>query len=268
MRSWDTMTVKQFSQMTGVSQYTLRYYDHIGLFSPEGRGENQYRYYIPRQSVTLKYINTLVNLGVPLAKIKELAKRRTPDDLRAMLRNQARILDNELYRLQGAYQVINERLLYMEEGMLADLDDITVEERERTPVILGPVNNWAASDSVYEPLTDFHDYAAQNGVNPGYPIGGYFDSAAGFFKNPGQPSRFISMNPHGGSEIAAGNYLVAYKTGFYGKAGDAAERISSFIKERRYELKGPVYEIYLLDEICVSEPDRYVSQILVAAAPR
>ena len=40
------MTIKEFSNITGIKSQTLRYYDQIGLFSPEHRGENGYRYYV------------------------------------------------------------------------------------------------------------------------------------------------------------------------------------------------------------------------------
>ena len=39
------MTVKQVSELTGVSIRTLRYYDKIGLLSPSDHTEGGYRLY-------------------------------------------------------------------------------------------------------------------------------------------------------------------------------------------------------------------------------
>jgi DNA-binding transcriptional MerR regulator len=38
-------TVKQLSDLAGVSVRTLHYYDEIGLLAPAQVGENSYRYY-------------------------------------------------------------------------------------------------------------------------------------------------------------------------------------------------------------------------------
>ena len=39
------MTIKEMSELTGVSARALRYYDEIGLFHPNGRSEAGYRLY-------------------------------------------------------------------------------------------------------------------------------------------------------------------------------------------------------------------------------
>ena len=39
------MSIKEFSRLTGISRELLRFYDKIGLLTPESRGENNYRYY-------------------------------------------------------------------------------------------------------------------------------------------------------------------------------------------------------------------------------
>ena len=39
------LTTSQFAAIHQVNPRTLHYYDSVGLFSPERKGENQYRYY-------------------------------------------------------------------------------------------------------------------------------------------------------------------------------------------------------------------------------
>ena len=38
-------TTGQFAKLNGINKRTLHYYDEIGLFCPECKGENGYRYY-------------------------------------------------------------------------------------------------------------------------------------------------------------------------------------------------------------------------------
>lgn len=38
-------TTGEFAKIVGVSKHTLFHYDKLGIFSPELKGENEYRYY-------------------------------------------------------------------------------------------------------------------------------------------------------------------------------------------------------------------------------
>ena len=45
------LTTAQFAKLHNVNKRTLHYYDAIGLFSPNTKGENGYRYYDLSQSL-------------------------------------------------------------------------------------------------------------------------------------------------------------------------------------------------------------------------
>ena len=63
------ITTGEFARLLGVSKHTLFYYDKIGLFSPEVKGENDYRYYSFSQVEVFEIITTLRDLEVPLSDI-------------------------------------------------------------------------------------------------------------------------------------------------------------------------------------------------------
>ncbi|MDB2120430.1 MerR family DNA-binding transcriptional regulator [Clostridium paraputrificum] len=42
MKDGSNMQIKEFSALTGIKRENLRYYDQIGLLSPEFRGKNGY----------------------------------------------------------------------------------------------------------------------------------------------------------------------------------------------------------------------------------
>ena len=50
------LTTSQFAKIHGVNKRTLHYYDDIGLFSPNKKGDNGYRYYDISQSIDFEYI--------------------------------------------------------------------------------------------------------------------------------------------------------------------------------------------------------------------
>ena len=61
-------TTGQFAKLNGVNKRTLHYYDEIGLFSPEIKGENGYRYYTCFQTVQLELILILRKIGLDVYK--------------------------------------------------------------------------------------------------------------------------------------------------------------------------------------------------------
>ena len=65
-------TVNKLASLSGVSAQTLRYYDEIGLLSPERSSENDYRIYKDEQVDLLQQILFYRELGVGLDEIKSI----------------------------------------------------------------------------------------------------------------------------------------------------------------------------------------------------
>lgn len=66
------MTIKEISELTGVSTRTLRYYDSIGLFDPTEKSESGYRLYDEKVLEVLQQILYFRELDFPLKTIKKI----------------------------------------------------------------------------------------------------------------------------------------------------------------------------------------------------
>ena len=73
------MSIKEFSRLTGINRELLRFYDNIGLLTPEYRGENSYRYYGFRQIELANLISGLRSIDVGLEDIKSYLGERSPE---------------------------------------------------------------------------------------------------------------------------------------------------------------------------------------------
>lgn len=73
------MTIKEMSELTGVSARALRYYDEIGLFHPNGRSEAGYRLYDEKELEVLRQILYFRELDIPLRTIKEIIENPALD---------------------------------------------------------------------------------------------------------------------------------------------------------------------------------------------
>lgn len=101
-------TVKEISELTGISARTLHYYDEIGLFVPTSKSEAGYRLYDDRALETLQQILFFREFDIPLKKIK--AVMENPD------------LDrNQILQMQRKMLVAKKERM---ERLIASIDDI------------------------------------------------------------------------------------------------------------------------------------------------
>ena len=263
------LSIKDFSEMSGLEQSTLRYWDDIGLFSPAHRNpDNSYRYYSPEQIVLVNFIKVLSSLHIPLKVIAKVSENRTPEDILKLMEQQETILDKEITRLHEAHSTIHTLRDVIRQGLeVQDPEHISVQRLVSMPIALGPPNEPWEECNFYQSLLRYYQYAKVNRFNTNNPIGGYYKSMEHFLSAPSVPSRFFSVDPRGNDERAAGQYLVGYAQGYYGKLSEAAQRLDEFAAQQDLHLHGPVYVLYLRDEISVKDTADYLAQICVALEP-
>ncbi|MCE3261227.1 MAG: Transcriptional regulator MerR family [Pseudoduganella sp.] len=105
-------TVKQLSDMTGVTGRTLRYYDSIGLLKPSRLGDNGYRYYNEEALLRLQQILFYREMDVPLAAICDIMSQPGFDVL-AALQSHKRALATRLAQLQGLISTVDRTILHL-----------------------------------------------------------------------------------------------------------------------------------------------------------
>jgi len=283
------LTIKEFSHFSGIEQTTLRYWDEIELFSPIKRDpENNYRYYIPEQIITVKFISVLSSLNFPLKTISGVSDTRTPESIVRIIEEKEKELDMEMKRLRECYSIIHARLELIrygirlakgykavdgvrldnwnddDEGVDIDENKISVLKRLEKSYILGELNEYAEGEEWYDPFMRFCHSAPEHRINLHYPIGGYHENMDHYLKEPGRPSRFFSLDPTGNRKRTAGDYLIGFKRGYYGDMGDLPERMSKYARDNKLTIHGPVYVLYLYDEVCMKNPSEYLAQISIA----
>ena len=112
------LTIKDFSHFSGIEQTTLRYWDEIGLFSPIKRDpENNYRYYVPEQIITVKFISILSSLNFPLKTISGISETRSPESIVRLIEQKELEMDMEMKRLRECYSIVHARLELIRYGL-------------------------------------------------------------------------------------------------------------------------------------------------------
>jgi hypothetical protein len=208
----------------------------------------------------------LIKVGVPLDTIKAMSKNRTPQSVLALLTQQENKLDAQLHDLQTAYAIIHTYRNTIQAGIAARDHDIAVQVLDEAPLTLGQVTDFSNAGTFYAPFIQFCATAHEHKINLHYPIGGYYEDIQVFLHTPSQPTRFFSLDPHGNSTRKAGKYLIAYNTGYYGEFGDLPQRLAAYARTHGLSFRGPLYIIYLLDEISMADHTQYLSQSVVGVS--
>lgn len=108
----ENWTVKQVSQLTGLTVRTLHHYDQIGLLKPVFVAENGYRYYNQENLARLQEILLFRELDFPLKDIQQLLDV-TEVNRQQVLRDHITLLELKRERLD---RIINHARLLTEKG--------------------------------------------------------------------------------------------------------------------------------------------------------
>ena len=100
-------TVKDVSEISGVSIRTLRYYDEIGLLKPTELSNAGYRLYDNKALERLQEIMFFKELEIPLEDIKKIMDSPNYDKEQALL-TQKNLLEQKRNRLNGIIELISD----------------------------------------------------------------------------------------------------------------------------------------------------------------
>jgi DNA-binding transcriptional MerR regulator len=119
-----------FSQLTGVTIKTLRYYDRMGLLKPaEVDRFTGYRYYTVAQIDRLNRILALKDLGLSLDEIKRvLCENPSPAEIRGMLRLKQAQLRQSIDEEQARLERVEARLRLIEREGQMPIHEVVIRD--------------------------------------------------------------------------------------------------------------------------------------------
>lgn len=258
-----TLSIKEFEQRTGISAYTLRYFDKIGLLLPR-RDMNGYRMYTIAQIAIAEMIMILQRANVPNKNIKRLLQQYSNGNTIAELRLHEAGLAAEIAALQKTRQQLQEHIamLDMIQSIRPRLDRPFIAEFPERPVgvltcdsddildFFGGVAE-AVNDSAWYlkqeygfilPLTDI-----QSG---GYPLRQMFSN------HPDLQKLYPDV-------ISAGRYLTMYAAGSL-ENNMRVHSLLDYARSAGYSIEGHIYIENVSGPVIESEKKNFLVRISVA----
>lgn len=110
-------SIGEFSEITGISIHTLRYYEKEKLIMPNRKGSGRRRCYTDSDVTWIAFIKRLKDTGMPIKRIQEYAAYRAQGDntlqnrLEMLVKHRILLLD-EIAAMQENLSKLNDKIDY------------------------------------------------------------------------------------------------------------------------------------------------------------
>ena len=257
------LTTAQFANLHKVNKRTLHYYDNIGLFSPNTKGENGYRYYDLSQSLDFEYILMLRDLNMSIEEIEEYTKNRTPEKFMNLANAEEFKIDNQIKRLKYIKKAIQTKKKQIELSSTLKEETIEIIKCKEEKLLFLPYD--FCDDDISSTFSYMKDFWSTEQIRMG--VGGLISVekilANDFSKYDGiytsalrdVPAKHIFHKPQG-------DYLCYYHKGKWETLPFAYQKITSYAKANNLKLTGYAYETGL-NEFAITKEEDYITKIVL-----
>ena len=261
------LTTGEFAKIAGVTKHTLFHYDKIGLFAPEIKLENDYRYYAVYQLELFEAICILKELGMSLADIKHYIEHKSAETLLHLLEKEELILQNKMKRLRESEKWIQEKKKQLKWIERAEIQEVKLESRSKKYYLQTrseASDDKSLSKRIGELINKYHEIGTKTSYRISY-VQYEEDIEKGIFDNYHEVVLMMDHRPKGVKcQIKeAGDYLIAYHKGHWKFIGEAYKRLRDYAKQHQFKLEPCYYETGIVDELVTSGYDNYVTEIQV-----
>ena len=263
-------SIGEVSKLCNVSKKALRFYDEIGIISPDVVTSNHYRYYSRRSLLDLTIVKYYKQMGF---KLEEMRSLLSSEEYRIMergflqkiseLQEEQREVRVKLTSVADWYRLLVEAQTVIEN----DVRDVSVRFVE--PKEYGFMDQkYIADDREAVINLEWTDYLETTGneitgaVSITYPS--WRQRADGTCQTmrimqemirPARQDQLVRM----GGEIM----MACYHIGSHGTIGETYAKMEKYAKEHGYTLAESCWERYVTDCWTTNNKDMYVTEILI-----
>lgn len=258
-------TTGQFAKLNGINKRTLHYYDEIGLFSPEIKTDNGYRYYTCFQTVQLELIMTLRKIGLSIEEIIHYQQSPSGSSFAELIAEKKEFIDRSIQELLNIKTFLEEKSNKLALSLTAKEDKITVVSLPEQRILLSDPITGAYDDDDFIVASDFSLRLKS--------IFGLYDNFGSRISTEQisnrQYHKYDCFFAYGRADIEiydilrpAGTYLRTYCIGNWDRLHTVYDKICNFAAENELELYGYAYEEGL-NEMSLRNCQDYITMITI-----
>ena len=261
-------TTGEFAKLVGVSKHTLFHYDKFGIFSPELKDENEYRYYSSFQVEPFFVISSLKELGMPLKEIKAYLDIRSPKELISLLNTQNEEIDKEITRLLAIKEVILQKIKTTQSLSNIDTEKIFISKEKKELLFLTSALSETGQRSIAITFANHMKRCDKYNIASRFSVGQMINRKNIYKGNYDLYSFFYTKisSPLPDADIyfkKEGRYLTAYHTTGYDSIEETYQNMIGFANENKLILDDYFFEDVILDELSVIGYENFVIKISI-----
>ena len=260
--------IGEISRLYKISTDILRYYDKIGLMSPDFIGENGYRYYSKKQIWKLNNIRNLRNIGVGLEDIKEFLDERNINSANDIIEFQLEKVEDKIKKLTELKEELTSKMENIEFfKTFKDFNKPVLKFIPKRKFLRSKGNfkqDWEIDFElkILNEKTEYdNDFILTNNE-----IGATL-SKENFFKGEYLTfSESFIINDVKGEIIPEGYFLTIVFKGKYDESYKYYNILKKYIEENNLIVTGDIHEIYHIEIHITENEDEFITEIQIPVA--
>ena len=270
------MSITELAKLRQVTSETLRYYDRIGLITPDYVDpQTRYRYYSIRQYEKLGTIKELRQLGMSIHDITDYFSGRNLRKSHQLLLHQLELLEEEIRKQQLLSEILRRKLHFLSEiTPPPPVDKVFCRAfPQRYMITFGePAGGSREHAFAFTRLERYLDEVAP--ILASDRIGVYADwhllePSDDYI--PAVPMIFVerdAIESEHKRTIPPGDYLcMNYRRGELERYHPSFARLHTYMAEHGWVLNGMIFQFYKIDVTLTSDPDETLMEIQVPVRP-
>ena len=260
-------TTGEFAKICNVNKQTLIYYDKIGLFSPNVKAENGYRYYSIHQYELFSVIDLLKELGMSLKAIHEFIENKSPEYFLSVMQQQKAMISEKLKQLKMMERMVDTQIELAEKAATTDFSRLSIIELIEEKVYYGNIVNHTEEDFV-KSISRFIQEISEKKLDTGYPIGIVIRAESLLQNNYNEFSQLYIKQYHDNEtddhiHTISGTFLVGYHIGQDATIHHTYERMMDEIKRQNLTMGDFALIEYVFDSLVKKSDKDYITKILL-----
>ena len=270
------LSITELAKLRQVTSETLRYYDRIGLITPDYVDpQTRYRYYSIRQYEKLGTIKELRQLGMSIHDITDYFSGRNLRKSHQLLLHQLELLEEEIRKQQLLSEILRRKLHFLSEiSPPPPVDKVFCRAfPQRYMITFGePAGGSREHAFAFTRLERYLDEVAP--ILASDRIGVYADwhllePSDDYI--PAVPMIFVerdAIESEHKRTIPPGDYLcMNYRRGELERYHPSFARLHTYMAEHGWVLNGMIFQFYKIDVTLTSDPDETLMETQVPVRP-
>lgn len=258
-----SLTTAQFAKLHEVNKRTLHYYDSIGLFSPNTKGNNGYRYYDISQSADFEYIRMLKELNMSIEEIEGYCANPAPGKFLEIADMKEKEIDMEIKKLRHIRKILRTKKEQVTFCESLQEQEIKIEECKAQTIYILPYD--FSENDISQIFAYVKGVWSIEQIRMG--IGGFISldkiTNKAFEVYDGIYTIALDHSPVLKSVVKPkGKYLCGYQKGIWDKLPAMYEKMMDYAGQNDLKLTGYAYE-WGMNEFVISKPEEYITKIMI-----